>query len=344
MKISYYGYFTPFGGYGIANIHWVKHLGRIGVDVSVNAKFAPYPGTDEWKVLDDEERLMFKMPFEKRKIGVIETTPFNFHMIDTKIKVANTMAESDEISGSWVTELNNMTHVIVPNKFYQKVFKKSGVTVPITVIPHGVSRQYAYCDRPKRKTFTFGSCGYLNKRKGVFEMIRAFSSEFNKNEPVRLKLHTTDPNLGFYKNLKDKRIEITDELWNFDQLNNFYDSLDCFVFPSRAEGIGYPPREAMATGLPTIIMNYSGLEEIAKEEWAYPIYPAGFEKCNPVAEQSGNWAKIGIGELMYQMRNVYKNQEEAREKGMKASFMIKTAFDWEDCAWKLRKFLEQYEV
>ena len=52
LKINYYGYFTPLGGYGIANINWVKHLKRLGVDVSPHAKFKPLPDSYEWSIMD----------------------------------------------------------------------------------------------------------------------------------------------------------------------------------------------------------------------------------------------------------------------------------------------------
>jgi len=329
--------------YGIANLQWCKHLIRQGVDVSLHPKFNPLPGSREWEVLTEEEKEMFDKPFKVRRIGLIETTPFSFDLNQSKIKIVNTMAESGRIAGSWVTDLNKMDHVIVPNSFYANVFSDSGVTRPITVIPHGVdTERYKFYKRPKRKTFTFGSCGFLNERKGVFDILRAFISEFEE-EDVRLRLHSTDPNLGYYKNFSDKRIEITIEHWDFPTLVKFYRSLDCFVFPSRAEGIGYPPREAMATGLPAIVMNYSGLEDIAKPQYVYPLQPDGFEKCNSVAQQTGNWAKIDVKELMYWMRYVYEHQKEAKAKGEKASKFIKTNYRWEDCTKKLISLLRRYD-
>lgn len=342
MKISFYGYFSPFGGYGIANLSWARYLRRAGVDVSINAKFIPRPGTDEWEVLSEEERKMFVKPFEERRIGIIETTPDHFHLNKCEVKIANTMAETDEIGPRWVAALNTMHYVIVPNDFYRRVFKKCGVFVPIKVIPHGIDTQrfkYFERNRRKREEYVFGSCGYLNDRKGVFELIRAFSSEFNDNEPVKLLLHSTDPNLGYYANMKDKRIEITTKLWGFDTLVKWYHDLDCFVFPSKAEGVGYPPREAMATGLPTILTNYSGLEDIAS--LGLSLTPDGFTKTNPMAEQPGNWAKINIPELMGAMRHMYENKDAAFMMGKEASKEIHKNHSWESSVGKLTDFLDE---
>lgn len=343
LEISYYGYFTPYSGYGIANLNWVKYLRRLGVDVAVNAKFVPRPGTDEWGVLNEEERKMFNAPFKIRDIGIIETTPNWFHLNECQVKIANTMCETDKLGEEWVRACNKMDYVIVPNEFYYKVFMESGVTTDVAIIPHGVDvERFSYKDRSKtlRNNYVFGCCGYLNNRKGVFELIEAFHSEFEPEEPVKLRLHTTDPELGFYKNLADKRIEITSRLWGWDELVKFYHDLDAFVFPSKAEGIGYPPREAMATGLPTIVMNYSGLEEIAA--FGFPIQPNGFTIEHPMKEQEGKWAKIDVQELMGAMRYVYENKEMGHQVGRAASNFIRRELSWERAAKMMKGFL--YEV
>lgn len=330
MKINYYGYFTPFGGYGIANLNWVKFLKRRGVDVSVFSKLSIERREKEFSVLDKEMQGIFG-EFDLRDIGIVESTPFDFGMNQSRIKIANTMAETDEIGKDWVDAINKMDYVIVPNMFYRKVFEKCGVEKPIKIISHGVDLEtFPYYDRPKRHIFTFGMCGYLNDRKSVYEVVEAFVNEFGPNEPVRLMLHSTDPAFGYYRKLKDPRISVTVDLKDFKEINKFYRKLDAFVFPSKAEGIGYPPREAMATGLPTIVMNYSGLEDIAWDYWTYPINPDGFTRSNPVIEQPGNWAKVNIKELMFQMRAIYSDKNEAKRRGLAAHNQIKINYSWEN--------------
>jgi glycosyltransferase involved in cell wall biosynthesis len=234
-----------------------------------------------------------------------------------------------------------MSYIAVPNDFFRDVFKNSGVTVPIKVIRAGIdTEKYPYYERPERDVFTFGICGYLNERKGAFELIQAFASEFSPDEPVRLKLHTTNHAFRYYKNFSDPRIELSWDYKDFSQLNEFYRSLDCFVFPSKAEGVGYPPREAMSTGLPTIVTEYSGLYDIARAGWAYPLSNLTFQKRKDMTDQPGNWAVIDTSELMYWMRHVYEHRNEAKRKGKTASEYIHKFHSWEYCAKKLKDFLE----
>lgn len=343
LKISYYGYFSPFSGYGIANINWVKHLKRLGVDVSVHPKFRPNPGSEEWEILNDEEREIFKGDFEVRKIGVIETNPWDFDTNKSEIRIANTMCESDHVAASWPEKLNSMHHILVPNEFNKRVFEGSGVTTPITVIPHGTeTEKFPYYERKDNNIYTFGIVGFLDPtdRKGAFDLIRAFSSEFDEDEPVHLVLKSSDGIFGYYSNFNDIRITTIAEHYNFEELNDLYDSIDCFIFPSKAEGVGQPPREAMATGLPVILTNWSGLEDIAIDDICYPIKPHHLEKRPNFIEQDGNWAIIDIQELMGTMRHVYENQKQAKEKGRRAAKWIRQNQSWEKCAKLMKNFLE----
>ena len=48
----------------------------------------------------------------------------------------------------------------------------------------------------------------------------------------------------------------------FETLRCFYESAAAFVFPSRYEGFGLPPLEAMACGAPVVTSNVSSLPEV----------------------------------------------------------------------------------
>lgn len=339
LHINYWGYYTSFGGYGIANMNWVKHLQRQGVKVSPHGKFMPKPGEREFEVLTDEEKAIALIPWEKQRIGVIETTPFDFHLIDNEVKIGNTMAENDTLGKPWIDACERLDYVLVPNAFQKRVFE-SAISKPVIIIPHGTeTEKFPYYERPIRDTFTFGIVGWLDNRKGAFEVIRAFASEFDRNEPVRLVLKTSNPAFGYYSFFTDPRITTINKLYDSTELASLYHSLDCFVFPSKAEGIGQPPREAMATGLPTIVTNWSGLEDIAVPEYTYPLQPVSFTKRDGWEEQPGNWANIDIAELMYQMRYVYEHQQEAKEKGRRAAAWIRSEHSWENAALQMKNFL-----
>lgn len=343
LAISYWGYFTSLGGYGISNINWVKHLSRNGVKVYPHAKFLPQKGSLEYSILTEEEKELLYIPYESQKIGIIESTPFDFHLIENPIKIASTMAETDRMGEPWVNACSAMDYIVVPNEFQKTVFINSGVPESkIRVIRFGTeTEKFPYFRRPVRDIFTFGTVGYLNDRKGVFELVRAFASEFKPWEPVRLYLKSSNKDFGFYT-FEDKRIIVDIRHLSPEELNRVYQGFDCFVFPSKAEGVGQPPREAMATGLPVIVTNYSGLEEICNPDYCYPIEPSRFvEGINPQnIEQPGNWAEVDVQELMYLMRYVYEHPEDASELGARASSWIRREHSWNRASLDMISFLK----
>lgn len=339
MNISSYSFYTPFGGWGIFNLGWTKYLTRHGVHISISPQFSPKAGSDEWNILSNEEKKLFT-EFKQERIGISATTPSEFKFNTSEIRVGYTMAESDHIGEEWVKACNGMNYIVVPNFFYKDVFIDSGVAVPIKVIPPGIDvEKFPYFDRPERKTYTFGICGHLNDRKGVFDLLRAFTSEFESEEPVQLHLHTTKADFRYYSHFTDSRITTTWDQKDFTQLNEFYRNLDCFVFPSKAEGVGYPPREAMSTGLPVILTEWSGLSDIAQSGHSYPLSVKN-KTSKDLQDQPGNWAEIDIQELMYWMRWVYEHRKESKRKGRYASELIHKFHNWDYCGKKLYSFLE----
>ena len=49
------------------------------------------------------------------------------------------------------------------------------------------------------------------------------------------------------------------------RLARLYESATCFVLPSRTEGFGFPPLEAMARGIPTAVAASGSLPEVTAE-------------------------------------------------------------------------------
>jgi glycosyltransferase involved in cell wall biosynthesis len=114
-----------------------------------------------------------------------------------------------------------------------------------------------------------------------------------------------------------------------------YKSADCFVFPSKGEGYGLPPREAMATGLPVIMTEYGSLIERVDPCTYYPIPVIMMEKVdyptkNLISlenEDLGEWAVPDMYELRRMMRKVYNNKSEAKQRGKMAAMSIKRNAD-----------------
>ncbi|MCA9913395.1 MAG: glycosyltransferase, partial [Anaerolineae bacterium] len=90
----------------------------------------------------------------------------------------------------------------------------------------------------------------------------------------------------------------------------WYNSAECFLYPSVFEGFGLPVLEAMACGTPVLTSNVSSLPEVAE----------GAGMCLPPHEPDA-WM-IALREANAEWRSA------ARERGLQKA----AQFQWEDTA------------
>lgn len=342
MKLNWYGWMNPNSGYGIVNLEYSTALARQGVEVSVGWEREQDTLPENFAEMTEEQRTLLRKPFTRERVGIIKTTPQLFFKNQSEFRIGYTMVENTMIGSRWVELCNQMNAIFVPSPYLVDVFHRCGVTVPIRVVKQGVNTQhFPYLRRSKRSVFTFGTVGHMDDRKNWKDLIQAFCSEFSPFEPVQLVIKNANK---YFEHLEfsDRRIKVISRFLSFKELTELYESFDCFVFPSHAEGSGLPPREAMATGLPTILTNWSGLEEVCDPELNYPLTPVAIDHPDVRgSEQPGFMARLDIQELMYWMRYVYEHQDEAKEKGKKASEYIHREWNWDECAKDLLQKVEE---
>lgn len=189
------------------------------------------------------------------------------------IRLAYSMCESTKIPGPWTAILNkHFDAVIVPDEFLIKVYKNSGVKIPIFVLPLAL-----YLDEllktplksAARKPFLFGVSASLSRNKNVRLLIDAFAEEFGNRSDIVLKIHS--PLNGNSDELRERtsQLKLTNVEWSIGALAwsayiKFMQGIDCYVLLSKGEGFSITVREALALGLPCIISNNSAHQTICK--------------------------------------------------------------------------------
>lgn len=181
-----------------------------------------------------------------------------------------------------VYQRSNIAKFIAGSEFYYN--KALGFTVPekIQLIYHGVDSKKFYPatkkDMSMREKFNipedaplFLSAARLKERKGLLELIQAFSKVLETNSNAHLIIAGSCNSAsreyadGLYKeieirNLKGK-VQITEEITH-EQMPFLMRASDIVVQPSHAEGLGLSVIEALATGKPVISTNIEGIIEI----------------------------------------------------------------------------------
>ena len=206
---------------------------------------------------------------------------------------------------------------------------------------------------PDDETTIFLMAGALHYRKGVEFALRAFREEFAPYENVELWLKTRlaflDPGVES-RVLADPRVKIIREDYSRERMANLYQSADCLLAPSRGEGSGLTPRDAMATGLPVIMTDWGGLSEIADARYGYPVAVEDLEPAPLVnssysieihrAHDLGNFARPSVPQIREAMRAVHTDRAAAYARGAEAALWMRREWTWRECSWKWLQAVE----
>ena len=318
--MAFVGTFYEYDGYGRMSIHLVRALIRQGVDV------------DAVSIYDIKKHRTFKGTV------VSATSPDTWSKITGRPFWGLTMWESSKLPETWIEWINanGVGGVLVPSEFNRQVFEASGIKKPIGVVPLGVDvGEFPYVERPVgRRPYTFLLLGELGGfRKGLGYAYQAFWRAFRGSENARLVLKTRGPRADEMPTCSDANVEIIDAEYGLPMMRELYGLADCFVFPSRGEGYGLPPREAASTGLPVIATDWSGLQEGGVGNYAYPLRVKELKTAlygpPEIHGRVGEWAEPDVDHLATLMSLCYENQAMARRKGKAASEWIGKHCRWD---------------
>lgn len=220
-----------------------------------------------------------------------------------------TVWELDTLPRDWPRILNQLDGVLVPCRWNVEVFRRSGVTVPIHVVPH--LSQFEYIDAPtdadraalrarlgpgrgKTPRCVFYTIGFWSHRKAPYLAIEAYWRAFTADDPVLMVVKTCANDItrlhrhwrnGFRLRHPSPRATaarmarhqarpaplavIADETLSDGEILALHEMGDCFVSLTRAEGWGLGAFEAARLGKPVVMTGYGGQTDFLSPEHAH---------------------------------------------------------------------------
>jgi glycosyltransferase involved in cell wall biosynthesis len=310
-------------GYGMSRDHVKYELAELGVKLSEQ--------------------------FHEQKVGLLYNYPYTILSLRNDVRLCYTMFESDKIPEDWPDLLKSAEEVIVPSKWCHDVFLKAGI--PSTVVPLGYdSHTFTYVDRPvpveNNEPFVFIHYDSFNMRKGFREVFEAFRQEFDKSDNVKLILKTNREAAAIpVVKSEFPNIEVIRGALPAAELAALLGRANCMVYPSRGEGFGITPLEAMATGLPAIVPNAHGISEYFNSNYMLEVEVEG--KCPALngrfkSQDIGDMVVCSVEHLRQQMRYAFNNQAEMKELGRQAAEYAK-GWTYKHTAERLKAIIEKWQ-
>lgn len=284
-----------------------------------------------------------------QKVGLVYNYPDAINYLNTPVKIIYTMFESTTIPQGWVDDLRKANLVLTPSRFCRDAFKTRGIDAKVVQLGYD-DTVFNYKEKDKNNpVFTFLHYDAFKIRKGWDILFKAFNEEFKPDEPVRMVFKTTKSKEELpFPILKSQypNIDVIHDNYTPQELEALLHSADCFVFPSRGEGFGLTPLEALATGTPTIIPNGSGMAEYFHADYFIELKvkgttPAMYQTFRN--EDVGEFIEPDLEDLKRKMRWVYQNKQQAYKQAEKGAKWVKQNYSISETAAKLAPYLETPE-
>lgn len=371
-------------GYGRHALDIFKGLRKLGA-----APFLRDTGwTDHLKPTQYVEEALANRNRLPLRIGLCMSVPYDVSLTKhaSAFKIVISQFETDHIPPAHVKAVEKADHLIVTSSFQPPIWRASGLrrSMPLDVMVPGVDTDWFAHRRPERDgKFRCLILGALSGRKNVPDTIRMFQAASDGDPDWRLTIktrlhpHVQDAmrmlKIPFRvtlqkdadgRNLLDLRLPFravatTDpriELRIADDppevVRDLYQSYDCLLWPSKGEGVGLPPLEAMSCGMEVVIADNSGMSDYVRPDHCWPIPTERMEPADGPGGFSreyvknfgdvGNWWVPSLSEGVKQLRRAHAAWKKGHGKGEAAAEYVRAHHTIDHQARSVLRVLEQY--
>jgi glycosyltransferase involved in cell wall biosynthesis len=233
---------------------------------------------------------------------------------------------------AWTPLLRRFDEIWCPSSFIAAAATKACAR-PVHVIrpalvtdepPVARSRQELGLPADRFVFFYSLDAGSVLGRKNPGALLDAYVDEFREDEGACcvIKIHYDSSNSAqtqAFRSAAGRRSDVVfmDALFSADEMQQFYQAIDCYVSPHRSEGLGLTVLEAMRAKKPVIATPYGGVTDFVSAENAilldYSLVPVG--GGNAPYSPSQVWADVDRSSLRRAMRTVFRDRSLARRLG-----------------------------
>jgi hypothetical protein len=241
-------------------------------------------------------------------------------------RVLLTMWEGTRIGEELRQGLDNLDQVFVP--CLQNLETFSQYHPDVTQVNLGID-PVTWHYRPREKPWRFFKflADGRGSRKGTDLAIAAFRRAFPVTKPLpgptpQLVLHGSSNNVTY----QGRDIWHTEHKVPDEEEPELYAACHVFLAPTRGEGWGLQPLQAIAQGMPTVLTDAHGQASYAHLGWPLRAKPVKSE--DRLFGDAGDWWEADLDQLADYMQEIYWNYEEACSRAVGYSATALADLSW----------------
>jgi len=334
--VNVIGYMYDSDAQGIHARSILKMLKEAGVPVA----YVAVPGHPEHEEDREELKGVPNKPLYSINLVYTGATQLYIHdLLDKKTfenryNIGFLWADSGNFPQSWKHACGVYNEIWAGSEFVKNLLSKY-TTTPIKLMPLPIYKINGERVNSEKYTFLFVfDSGSSLERKNPQAVIEAYKKAFYPDfSKTRLIIKSKSLEMfPEFNEIRESLDEVNGILINKDiskqELGNLYNSCDAYISLHRAEGYGATMAEAMLLGKPVIATGYSGNMDFMTEENSYPVKYKIKELENDVGflSKGSLWAEADIDDASRIMKIVFENQDEAKQKAIKAKDYIENNY------------------
>lgn len=299
--------------------------GRLGVDLArgmAKAGVTVYDGIEG----DPGESVEGVVAGRTESVLWVSVPAHALHWLEGQRVSMFTMWEATILPEQMRENIKEFDTVIVPSVQNQELFGVYHDNVQYCPLAVDLE-QWHYTPRQEPGAFfnflTAGSGGRKNPEMSLDAFKKAFPMGSTGTGPIPRLIHKSPRGAEIFgPDVETLSGYISDE----DEIA-LYERAHCYLAPSRGEGFGLQPLQAMAQGCPTILTDAHGHK--AFSHLGYPVGATLVKAGEFMMGDAGDWWEPNIDEMVDHMRWVYNNYDAACENAAWNSTLVAEQFSQE---------------
>lgn len=311
----------------LANIGWTEKR-----NVLMHPFLYPFASTESFK---KNSKNFAKLLSIKNKIGGID------------------VADSNRISRLAVELVNKIDLMIVPSNFAKDAYIKSGVTIPVEVLSHGIPDEFLDEHFVNTNNSSIIKLRKMKEKGDILILYFLIHSDHRKgadlvrdvmkriqNKYGNTYLVTKGGNHPYFSKLRT--IYVNSWMDNND-LKSLYDTCDICLSPSRGGGFELNALEAVSRGIPTLVTNGCCFLDLIKYFIPINLSNKATQPLpgNPI--HVGNGCEADINDFEVKLTDIINRLDYWREHFRDNSKEIREKYSWRNIADTLEEYLKTYE-